>query len=154
MSVSGSVLAFARAGATILGPPRSLVVRVMMMFAAVLFSAMALTNPALAQSHDHSAASTQVAQASQTPAAEPAAAATPAAAGHGTSYHAPLVFTLRTGIAGGRMVYIGVGGTIDGLINPELTVYEGELVQINLINGEGAEHDIFVDQYNARSNVR
>jgi heme/copper-type cytochrome/quinol oxidase subunit 2 len=41
--------------------------------------------------------------------------------------------------------------TIDGKINPTLTVYEGELVQINLINGEGAEHDIFVDQYNAKS---
>ena len=78
---------------------------------------------------------------------------TPVAAAGGISYHAPLVFTLRTGIAGGRMVYIGVGGTIDGQTNPTLTVYEGELVQINLINGEGAEHDIFIDQYNARSSM-
>lgn len=68
-----------------------------------------------------------------------------------TSYHAPLTFTLRTGIADGRMVYIGVGGSIDKKVNPELEVHEGELVQINLINGEGAEHDIFVDQYNAKS---
>ena len=51
------------------------------------------------------------------------------------------------------MVYIGVGGTIEGQTNPTLTVYEGELVQINLINGEGAEHDIFIDQYNARSSL-
>ena len=49
------------------------------------------------------------------------------------------------------MVYIGVGGDIDGQVNPTLTIYEGELIQINLINGEGAEHDIFVDHYNARS---
>lgn len=66
--------------------------------------------------------------------------------------HAPSVFTLRTGIADGKMVYLGVGGDIDGLVNPALTAHEGETVQVNLINGEGAEHDIIVDQYAARSN--
>src|SRR5690606_31679460 len=71
----------------------------------------------------------------------------------GVSYHNPTTFTLRTGIATGRMVYIGVGGTIDGQINPTLMVHEGELVQINLINGEGAEHDVVIDQYAARSSI-
>ena len=70
-----------------------------------------------------------------------------------TSFHSATIFTLRTGIAEGRMVYIGVGGTIDGQINPDLVVHEGELVQINLINGEGAEHDIVIDQYAARSQI-
>jgi nitrite reductase (NO-forming) len=65
--------------------------------------------------------------------------------------HAPHSFTLRSGIAEGRMVYLGVGGDIDGKVNPTLTVHEGEVVQINLINGEGAEHDVVVDQYAARS---
>src|SRR5262249_47796816 len=65
--------------------------------------------------------------------------------------HAPHIITLRSGIAGGRMVYIGVGGEIDEQINPTLQVHEGETVQINLINGEGAEHDIVLDQYAARS---
>lgn len=65
--------------------------------------------------------------------------------------HAPASFTLRSGIAEGRMVYIGVGGDIDAKVNPMITVHEGETVQINLINGEGAEHDIVVDQYAARS---
>ncbi len=65
--------------------------------------------------------------------------------------HAPVVFTLRTGIAEGRMVYIGVGGDIDHKINPTLVVHEGETVQINLVNGEGAQHDVVVDQYAARS---
>ena len=60
--------------------------------------------------------------------------------------HAPTVFTLRTGIAEGRMVYIGVGGDINGVVNPTLLVHEGETVQINLINGEGAEHDVVIDQ--------
>ena len=65
--------------------------------------------------------------------------------------HAPHSFTLRSGIAEGRMVYLGVGGDIDGKVNPTLTVHEGEVVQINLINDEGAEHDVVVDQYAARS---
>ena len=65
--------------------------------------------------------------------------------------HAPTVFTLRTGVADGRMVYLGVGGDDNGLVNPKLVVHEGETVQINLINGEGAEHDIVVDQYGVRS---
>ncbi|MDA0652718.1 MAG: copper-containing nitrite reductase [Proteobacteria bacterium] len=51
-------------------------------------------------------------------------------------------YTLRTGIAEGRMVYIGFGGTIDGVVNPELFASEGDIVQLTLINGEGAEHDI------------
>jgi nitrite reductase (NO-forming) len=66
--------------------------------------------------------------------------------------HAPKVFTLRSGIAEGRMVYLGAGGDINGQVNPTLKVHEGETVQINLINGEGAEHDVVVDQYAARSN--
>src|SRR6478735_11358581 len=59
------------------------------------------------------------------------------AAGHGMPNAS---FTLRTGVAGGKMVYIGKGGAIDGLINPDLIVHEGDIVQITLINGEGAEH--------------
>jgi len=67
------------------------------------------------------------------------------------SMHPPAVFTLRSGVAQGRMVFIGVGGAIDGLVNPMLDIHEGETVQINLINGEGAEHDVVIDQYAARS---
>ena len=56
-------------------------------------------------------------------------------------------YTLRSGIAEGRMVYVGVGGAIDDKINPVLTAVEGQVVQLTLINGEGAEHDIsFPDQ--------
>lgn len=61
-------------------------------------------------------------------------------------------FTLRTGISGGRMVFIGAGGEIDGQVNPTLMVHVGETVQITLINGEGAEHDIVLDDFAARSN--
>ena len=38
---------------------------------------------------------------------------------------------LRSGIAEGRMVYLGVGGTIDGQVNPLLSAAEGQIVQIS-----------------------
>ena len=89
-----------------------------------------------------------------TPVAEQAAPdAGAAGAAASVSYHNPTTFTLKTGIATGRMVYIGIGGDIDGKVNPTLMVHEGELVQINLINGEGAEHDVVIDQYGARSSI-
>ena len=56
-------------------------------------------------------------------------------------------YTLRTGIAEGRMVFIGVGGKIEGQVDPVLTAAEGQTVQVTLINGEGAQHDVvFPDQ--------
>jgi nitrite reductase (NO-forming) len=85
------------------------------------------------------------------PAPAPPREAAPQGAASMGDMHAPHSFTLRSGIAEGRMVYLGVGGDIDGKVNPTLTVHEGEVAQINLINGEGAEHDVVVDQYAARS---
>ena len=70
------------------------------------------------------------------------------AAGHGVPNAS---FTLRTGVAGGKMVYIGRGGEIDGMINPDLLVHEGDIVQVTLINGEGAEHDIAIPEERAAS---
>ncbi len=82
-------------------------------------------------------------------AAQATSPATPAVPGNqsASSYVPGLRYTLRTGIAEGRMVFIGVGGTIDGQVNPVLSAAEGQGVQVTLINGEGAEHDIvFADQ--------
>lgn len=62
-----------------------------------------------------------------------------------TSYLPGIRYTLRSGIAEGRMVFLGVGGTIDGQVNPVLSAAEGQLVQVTLINGEGAEHDVVFD---------
>jgi nitrite reductase (NO-forming) len=60
-------------------------------------------------------------------------------------------FTLRSGIADGRMAYIGEGGEIDGKVNPVLSAVEGQVVQLTLINGEGAEHDIVFPDQNTTS---
>jgi nitrite reductase (NO-forming) len=87
--------------------------------------------------------------AQQAPAATavPPQAAPPASAVPGSNYVPGLRYTLRSGIAEGRMVFIGVGGSIDGQVNPLLSAAEGQVVQVTLINGEGAEHDIvFADQ--------
>jgi nitrite reductase (NO-forming) len=80
-------------------------------------------------------------------AAPAAAAAAPAKSGSNAAYFTDAKYTLRSGIAEGKMVYLGVGGSIDGKANPVLTAAEGQIVQLTLINGEGTEHDIvFPDQ--------
>jgi len=88
-------------------------------------------------------------------AAAPAPAATPPAAQaparQVTAYLSDAKYTLRSGIAEGRMVFLGVGGTIDGKVNPILTAVEGQVVQVTLINGEGTEHDIVFPDQDARS---
>ena len=128
---------------------------------AILFVAILLGWSHLAwsqQQHSHSAAVAESINPSQPkqapgPAPTPTSPSPPAAAMAHGDMHAPTIFTLRSGIAQGRMVYIGVGGDIDGKVNPMLSVHEGETVQINLINGEGAQHDIVVDQYATRTNL-
>ncbi|QBQ56458.1 nitrite reductase, copper-containing [Nitrosococcus wardiae] len=67
------------------------------------------------------------------------------------AYTPDLTLTLKTGIAEGRLVFIGVGADIEGEVNPTLEVHKGEVVQINLVNGEGTTHDIFFPEFNARS---
>ena len=66
-------------------------------------------------------------------------------------YTATVRYALKTAIAGGRMVYVGVGGDIDGVINPRLTASEGSIVQLTLVNGEGAQHDFALDRPRLRS---
>src|SRR5262245_50508198 len=125
--------------------------------------------PGLKTDHDRAdviaylAAGAQPAPAAPSAAGQPAAGAiaqsTPAPAspapqsspGADIGYVADAKYTLRSGIAEGRMVYIGVGGAIDGKVNPVLTASEGQVVQVTLINGEGAEHDIVFPDQDAKS---
>jgi nitrite reductase (NO-forming) len=62
------------------------------------------------------------------------------------------VFTLRTDIADGKLVFIGETGEYKGKVNPQLNVAEGAVVQINLVNGDGATHDVSVPDFNTKSN--
>ncbi len=79
------------------------------------------------------------------------AAAAPAA-GSAVQYRPDVTFTLRTDIADGKLVFISETGASKGGANPTLNVPEGAVVQINLVNGDGATHDISVPDFNAKSN--
>src|SRR5262245_10216417 len=117
----------------------------------------------LKQAEDRAAVIAYLKAAGQTTGAAPAApaaaavAAAPPAGSAATErlitggYVPNVNYTLRSGIAEGRMVFIGFGGSIDGVVNPELVADEGDIVQITLINGEGAEHDIAFEQPNVTS---
>lgn len=60
-------------------------------------------------------------------------------------------FTLKTSIADGRLAFIGVGGTIDGVVNPNLVVATGQVVQVTMVNGDGVLHDVVLPDFGARS---
>ena len=62
-----------------------------------------------------------------------------------------VTFSLKTGMDGGRMVYIGMGGDIEGVINPRLVVNVGDIVTIKLMSGEGAEHNLVIPDFNVDS---
>ena len=84
-------------------------------------------------------------------AAAPSASAPQAKSDGAAAYLTDAKYTLRTGIAEGKMVFLGVGGSVDGKANPVLTAAEGQIVQLTLINGEGTEHDIVFPDQDAKS---
>lgn len=69
------------------------------------------------------------------------------------SYRPDVSFTLKTAVTEGKLAFVGVGGNIDGLVNPTLNVAQNAVVQIVLINGDGVTHDIALPDFNAKSNV-
>ncbi|HEY3312277.1 MAG TPA: copper-containing nitrite reductase [Anaerolineales bacterium] len=79
--------------------------------------------------------------------AEPVSAAVSAVKETGVTVE----YSLSTGLADGKMVFIGQGGDIEGKTNPELKANPGDKVKITLSSGDGSEHDIFVEQFNAKS---
>ncbi len=60
-------------------------------------------------------------------------------------------FELVTGFSSGRMGFMGVGGSIEGVFNPTLQVTPGDVVEITLVNGDALEHDIVFPDFNADS---
>lgn len=62
-----------------------------------------------------------------------------------------VTFSLETQIKDGRMIYVGVGGEIDGLVNPDLVVKAGSTVQVILINGDGMPHDVYFEAFKAKT---
>lgn len=62
-----------------------------------------------------------------------------------------VTYTLVTGGDTGQLVFVGVGGEIDGIVNPTLTANPGDVVQVNLINGDGMLHDFVIDELNVKT---
>ncbi len=60
-------------------------------------------------------------------------------------------YTLESGLADGKMVFVGKGGEIDGQTNPDLKANLGDTVKVTLFSGEGAAHNIRFDEFNAQS---
>jgi nitrite reductase (NO-forming) len=60
-------------------------------------------------------------------------------------------YVLTTGLKDGKLAFIGVGGDIEGVANPDLKVQPGQSVTITVIDGEGAPHDIFFPIIDAKS---
>lgn len=57
-------------------------------------------------------------------------------------------YTVRTQIGGDpTMAFVGVGGDIDGLFNPELKANVGDTVRITVINGDPVLHDFKIDEF-------
>lgn len=66
-------------------------------------------------------------------------------------YTPDVSFTLKTAIGQFGMAFIGQGGTIDGQVNPTLHVKEGAIVQVTLVDGDGAQHNVFFPEFKAHS---
>jgi nitrite reductase (NO-forming) len=60
-------------------------------------------------------------------------------------------YTLITAMSNGKMVFVGVGGGIDGVENPVLSAHTGDTVKVTLSSGDGVEHDISFPDFNAMS---
>lgn len=57
-------------------------------------------------------------------------------------------YTLRTQMGGDPvMAFVGVGGEIDGVVNPELTANVGDTIRLTVINGDAALHDLKIDEF-------
>ncbi len=66
---------------------------------------------------------------------------------------ADISYTLKTAGEDGSLLFIGVGGEIDGQVNPDLTARVGDTVAITLVNDDGRFHDIVIDEFNAATPV-
>jgi uncharacterized cupredoxin-like copper-binding protein len=60
-------------------------------------------------------------------------------------------FTLKTTTDSGKLAYIGVGGQIDGTINPDLVVQPDDVVRVILVNSDGMPHDLFLPDLDAKT---
>ncbi len=57
-------------------------------------------------------------------------------------------YTIRTALGGNpAMSFMGVGGSIDGVVNPELIAHVGDTVRLTVINSDPVLHDMKIDEF-------
>jgi nitrite reductase (NO-forming) len=64
---------------------------------------------------------------------------------------ASVSYKLKTDLMDGKLVFVGQGGEIDGIHNPQLPASPGQTIRITLVNGDGGKHDIVVPGAGAAS---
>lgn len=64
---------------------------------------------------------------------------------------ADVEYTLLTGGDYGGLVFVGMGGEIDGEVNPTLTAEPGDVVRITLINGDAITHNLAIDEFGVKT---
>ncbi len=60
-------------------------------------------------------------------------------------------YEIKSAMQDGKMVFVGVGGDIDGVVNPTLQAKVGDIVSVTLMSGEGAEHNFTLPDLNVDS---
>jgi len=63
------------------------------------------------------------------------------------------IFMLQTTLLEGKMVFVGVGGEIDGQVNPDLEAQSGNTVSVVLESSDGIPHDFAVPELNIQSQM-
>ena len=62
-------------------------------------------------------------------------------------------YVLTTDIENGNFVFVGVGGDINGMVNPTLTAAPGETITVTLVNGGHGKHDITFEELTGTKKV-
>jgi len=91
---------------------------------------------------------TQPAAAAQSNTANTSAQANPA---QETLGEATVKVKLVTGMSEGKMAFLGSGGDMDGMPNPDIKAQPGDIVEITLENGDNIQHNIAVPDFGAQA---
>lgn len=64
-----------------------------------------------------------------------------------TSETPTVEYAVQTSSGHDGLMFMGVGGTIDGQKNPTLVAQPGDVVKLTVINGDGVMHDLTIDEF-------
>ena len=67
------------------------------------------------------------------------------------SDHPVVSYTLTTDIKGEKRMFVGVGGKIEGVVNPDIFVNEWDVVEVTLISGDKLNHHIVIPDFHIMS---